>query len=65
MMSYWIKGNKGYPSFQAKLNLKLGLRLPKEKSRKKLLLPHSARRKDLSYPKGIEGWAEEWYYIHQ
>ena len=21
--------------------------------------------KDLSYPKGIKGWAEEWYYIHQ
>ena len=30
-----------------------------------LILPHSAQRKDLSYPKGIEGWAEEWYYIHQ
>jgi hypothetical protein len=28
------------------------------------LLPHSARRKDLSYPKGIKGWAKEWYYIH-
>ena len=26
-------------------------------------LPHSARRKDLSYPKGIEGWAEEWLYF--
>jgi hypothetical protein len=25
-----------------------------------LILPHSARRKDLSYPRGIEGWAEEW-----
>ena len=24
-----------------------------------IILPHSARRKDLSYPKGIEGWAEE------
>ena len=23
------------------------------------VLPHSAQRKDLSYPKGIEGWAEE------
>ena len=29
------------------------------------ILPHSARRKDLSYPKGIKGWAEEWYYNHQ
>jgi hypothetical protein len=29
----------------------------------KVILPHSARRKDLSYPKGIEGWAEEWHYF--
>ena len=25
----------------------------------------TGKRKELSYPKGIEGWVEEWYYIHQ
>ena len=28
-------------------------------------LPHSAQTKDLLYPKGIKGWAAEWYYIYQ
>ena len=29
------------------------------------LLPHLTKRKDLSYPKEIKEWAEDWFYIHQ
>ena len=30
-----------------------------------ILLPHLAERKDLTYIKGIKGWAKDWLYIHQ
>ena len=30
-----------------------------------ILLPHSAESKDLTYIKGIKGWAKDWLYIHQ